>query len=181
MNDWAKWLEISGAGLDLLGIAVGAWYTASKWSEHVKRDADEQIVASLEPLRKVHIHDSSLGMGLNASLGIPQLKEESDPETGAEELLVERMSPHVDPFLDFIFKWGQRVSKKLKPLGWFRFILLAPFGLVFFALLLLLEALLLPLMIVGFFIDVDKDYRLRIIVLAFMLGTILEIIKAFIH
>lgn len=181
MNDWAKWLEVSGYGLDLLGIVVGAWYTASKWGERVKRDADEQLAASLEPPRKIHIYDPSPWMGLNAFPDIPYLKEEPDPETGAEELLAARMSPHVDPFLEFIFKWGERVFRKLSPLGWFRFILLAPFGLVFFALLLVLEALLLPLMILGFFIDVDKDYRLRLIVLAFMLGTILQIIKAFIH
>ena len=181
MSDWAKWLEVSSAGLDLLGIAVGAWYTASKWTERVNRHADEELAASLEQPRKVHIYNPSPKMGLNAFPAIPSLKEETDPETGAEELLVERMSPHVDPFLDFIFKGGEKMVKKLKPLGWLRFILLAPFGLVFFALLLLLEVLLLPLMIVGFFIDVDKDFRLRIILLAFMPGTILQIIKAFIH
>ena len=120
-------------------------------------------------------------MNLNTFPDIPPFKEEPVEETRAEELLAQRLAPLLDPFLNNFINWGVKVAQKLKSLGWLRFILLALPGLVFFALILLLEALLLPLILVGFLFDIDKDYRLRIIVLAFMVGTILQIIKAMIH
>jgi hypothetical protein len=43
-----------------------------------------------------------------------------------------------------------------------------------------IEVLLLPLAIVGYFFDIDNDFRLRLIVLAFVIGITLQIIKVMI-
>ena len=201
MSDWAKWLEISGYGLDLLGLAIGAWYTVSKWGDRVRSDNDKLLAGSLDQpskrpeqasppgtdlntlehsLRRKQ-QDSHFRMDVNTFPDIPPIKDEPVGETGAEDLLAARKVPLLDPFITNILDWGWRVAGKLKLLGWLRFVLLALPALVFFAFVLLLVALLLPLMILGYIFDIDKDYRLRIIVLAFMVGFILQTIKVMIH
>jgi hypothetical protein len=53
-----------------------------------------------------------------------------------------------------------------------------PLGLALSGLLVVLCALLLPFLIVGFLLDGDKNYRLRVVVLAFALGIALQITSA---
>ena len=201
MSDWAKWLEISGYGLELLGVVAGAWYIASKWGDRVRRDADKLLSSSYElPLKKhkttshsrVDLYtleqsyrqkqqDAYPGIESPPLPDIPPIKDDSLKETEEYELLAARLVPVLDPFITDFVSWGGRVAGKLKPLGWLRFVLLGLPALVFFALVLLLIVLLLPLAILDYLFDIDKDYRLRIIVLAFMLGAILQVIKAVLH
>jgi hypothetical protein len=202
VSEWAKWLEISGYGLELLGVMAGAWYIASKWRDRVRRDADKLLSGSYElpPKKpkttsshsKVDLYtleqsyrqkqqDAYPGIGPHPLPDIPPIKDDPLKETEAEDLLAARLAPVLDPFITDFINWGGRVAGKLKPLDWLRFVLLAPLGLVFFALVLLLVLLLLPLAIFGYLFDKDKDYRLRIVVLAFMLGAILQVIKAALH
>ena len=180
MIDWAKWLEISGLGMDILGVGIGGWYAGSKFAERVRRKADKKLPGSLQHAPKDHEANSSFGRNFDNFTNFSQSQADTDIETGAEELLGNRMAPWVDPFLDPILNWGLGIVDRLKPLGWLRIPLLAPLGLVVFALVAVLTVLLLPLAIVGYFFDIDDDFRLRLIVLAFVIGITLQIIKVMI-
>ena len=175
MSDWARWFEISGYGMDALGILMGAWYVASKFGERVQRDADEHLAESMREEPGMPARYSAMRI-----LGTPRHSEQ-EMEADAEELLTKRMSPFVDPFLDRMWEWGKRVARGLESLGWFRWIALAPLGLVFLLLFVLFMILLVPLGVVGYFFDLDNDVRLRVIVLAFLIGTILEVAKPLLH
>ena len=177
MVNWAKWLQISGYGLEILGAAVGGWYVTSKFSERVKKRADEGLISLSEPPREHETYSPS-GIYLNSVTHIPQRYADTDIETAPEELMSNRFSSLMDPLFNTMWNWGEKLAQKLKPLGWLRYPLLVALGLVFFALFCVWVGLLVPVMIVRYVIDPDIDFRLRIIVLVFGVGIILQIISA---
>jgi hypothetical protein len=163
VTDHVNWLEIAAAGMGLLGLAMTGWYTAAKYSDRVRADADRKLAYSVES-PKVRIF-----------LGQP---EEDDAATDAEEILGARMVRFNEPFLDSVAGWWRQLWRRLRPLGWLRVPVLVPASLALLTVYLVLCVLLLPLIVAGYLFDVDNDFRLRIIVLAFALGTAFEIMAA---
>ena len=159
------WLEIAAAGMGLLGLLTAGWYTAAKYRDRVQRSADAKLA----------LLDESSGIAL--LLGEPGVDKE-EPETGAEEIVGARLARLNEPFLDAIAGSGTQLWRRLGPLGLLRLPVLAVASLPLLALYLVLCALLLPLIVARYLFDLDQDFRLRIIVLAFAFGTALEIMAA---
>ena len=66
----------------------------------------------------------------------------------------------------------------MRSFGWFRVPLLAPIGLVLFVLFAVTCVIRLPAGAIGYLSDARNDFRLRIIVLAFGLGLVLQVLRA---
>ncbi|HTE87122.1 MAG TPA: hypothetical protein VK821_20615 [Dehalococcoidia bacterium] len=175
MTDGAKWLELAAGSMDLLGLVAAGWYVGSRYRERVFRDADRNLSffgesASTEGSSRASRPDSVLLTG--------QPMTEADEETDAEQLLAAGMARFQQPFLNTFFGWWERKWRSVATHGWPAIALLAPVGLVLLAAMLTLCALLLPLVAVRYLLDTGQDFRLRIIVLAFMLGIALQILGA---
>ena len=175
MTDSATWLELAAGGMDLLGIAVGSLYIGSRYRERVQAAADRNLLIPGEfsstagSFRQAR-PDSLLLTGEPAA--------EADEETGAEELLAADMARFQNPFLDTVVGWWERRWRSARTHGWPAVALLVPVGLVLLVAMLASCALLLPLVAVRYLLDTGHDFRLRIVVLAFMLGIALQILSA---
>jgi len=156
------WLEITAAGMGLLGLLMAGWYTTAKYRDRVQRSADARLALLDE--------SSGIALLLLGESGVN--KEES--ESGAEEIVGARLARLNEPLLDAIAGWGKQLRRRLGPLGLLRLPLLAVASLPLLALYLVLCALLLPLIVARYLFDLDQDFRLRIIVLAFAFGSALE-------
>lgn len=159
------WLEIAAAGMGLLGLLMAGWYTAAKYRDRVQRSADAKLA----------LLDESSGIAL--LLGESGVDKEQS-ETGPEEIVGARLARLNEPLLDVIAGWGKQLWRRLGPFGRLRLPLLAVASLPLLALYLALCALLLPLIVARYVFDLDQDFRLRIIVLAFAFGTALKIMAA---
>ena len=66
----------------------------------------------------------------------------------------------------------------MRSFGWLRVPLLAPIGLVLFVLFGATFVIRLPAVAVGYLLDARNNFRLRIVVLAFVLGLVLQVLRA---
>lgn len=66
----------------------------------------------------------------------------------------------------------------MRSFGWFRVPLLAPIGLVLFVLFAATCVIRLPAVAIGYLLDARNDFRLRIVVLTFALGLVLQVLRA---
>jgi hypothetical protein len=162
-----KWPELAAAGMGLLGLAMTGWYTAAKYGDRVRRKANSRLAL-----------DESPGMSLLSGPGLSALSlaPDDNSETGPEEILAARMERSSEPFLDAVAGWLTQLWVRLPRLGWLRIPVLALALLPLLALYSLLYVLLLPLIIAGYLFDLDQDFRLRVIVAAFAVGTAFEIV-----
>jgi hypothetical protein len=178
-----KFLELAADSMDLLGVTAAGWYLGAKYQDRARRDADRKLTA-LHQDRPRPFDEPPAAVSLLSEPGLSlgplsaDIAGDDDVETGAEELLAARIGRFGDPFFGIIVGWWQWIWRRLMFIGWLRVPLLAPVGLALFVLLIVLVALYLPFIIVGFLLDTDKDFRLRIIVLAFALGIGLQITNA---
>jgi hypothetical protein len=170
----ARGLELAAAGMDFLGIVAGGWYVAVRYRARVQRKADREFSSFGEsPATGLLFSPSRLDSGLlNGQPG------EEEVQTGAEELLTARMTRFQEPFLGIVWGWWERMWRSVRAFGWAAVPLLLPAGLVLLALVALWCALLLPLVVIGYLFDTGPDFRLRIVVLAFTLGIVLQILAA---
>lgn len=163
-----KLLGAAGDGMDIVAAVAGAWYVGAKFRERARRMADWNLTQGLDARP-----EAAAGPAKPRLLaGIPGADE--DAETGAEELLAARLARFGDP----VARRVERCWRWLAPLGWFRFVVALPLGVTLFGLLMLVCAVLAPVLIAGFLLDSDKDYRLRIVVAAFAVGIALQITSA---
>jgi hypothetical protein len=160
------WLELAAAGMGFAGLAVGGWYVGAKYVERVRRQADARLATLDEP------------PDMAAQLARPGRDASEDDETGAEELISAGMGWFADPFLGAAGRWWRRLRSVLRPAGWLGAPFLALAALAWLALFLALTALLLPVTVARFLLDSDRDFRIRLIVLAFVFGAALEITAA---
>ncbi|TVZ00467.1 hypothetical protein EAS64_38260 [Trebonia kvetii] len=170
MAEHAKLLELAGSGLDLLGLAAGCWYVATRYRERVIADADRNLsfgasVSVTDPVSEAR-PDILLLRGESGA--------ETDEETDAEGLL----APQMAESLGLIFRWWERGWRNARTVGWPAVVLCAPVGLVLLAAALVWSALLLPVVTVRYLSDTGKDFRLRIAVLAFAAGIVTQILGA---
>jgi hypothetical protein len=159
----ADWLELAAAGMDFAGLAMGGWYVGAKYGERVRRQADAHPAMLDEP------------PDIAVQLARPGRDAGDDSETGAEELIGSGMAWFADPFLGAAGPWWRRLRSGLQPAGWLGAPFLALAALAWLAMFLTLTALQLPVTVARFLLDSDRDFRLRLIVLAFVFGTALEI------
>jgi hypothetical protein len=199
MPDRAGWLELAASGMDVAALAAAGWYLLARSIERDRRAADRRLAAFSE-LKKNYGRDSREGdrslpgfypstVGpdarqslLNMTLPADRLEDRGGEGTEAEDLLVARMLQSDPPFLtrifDAVFGWWERIWRGMRSFGWFRIPLLAPIGLVLFALAGATCVIRLPAVAIGYLLDARNDFRLRIIVLAFALGLVLQVLRA---
>jgi hypothetical protein len=167
-----KLLAFGGDAMDLAGGVIGAWYLGAKYHQRIRRKADRQLAQALDT------SPAAAGPGMMLGLLGPDGPPDEEGETGAEELLAARLAALGAPVAGLVEKWWQRLWRKLKRFGRLRLVLGIPLGLVLLGPLMVLCAVVLPFLIVGFLLDGGKDYRLRIIVLAFAVGICLQVTSA---
>jgi hypothetical protein len=149
--------------MSIAGLAMGGWYAGAKYAERVRRRADAQLAMLDEP------------PGMAIQLGGPGRDTGEDSETGAEELIGSEMAVFADPVLGAAGRWWRRLRSWLLPAGWLGAPFLALAALAWLALFLALTVLLLPVTVARFLLDGNRDFRLRLVVVAFVFGTALEI------
>jgi hypothetical protein len=82
------------------------------------------------------------------------------------------------------FPWGVATGslgwlwRRLALLGWLRLAVAVPFALALFVVGSALLCVVLPFAIAGFLLHSGKDFRLRIVVLAFAAGICLEVVSS---
>jgi len=106
----------------------------------------------------------------------PADDEETEPE--AEKLLVAKLTRFSDPLFGLATGSLEWLWRRLALLGWLRLAVAVPLALVLFGVGSVLYCVMLPFAIVGFLFDSGKDFRLRIIVLAFAAGICLQLLGA---
>ncbi len=99
-------------------------------------------------------------------------------ETDPEKLLVAKLTPFTEPLFDVATGPLEWLWRRLAFLGWLRLAVAVPFALVLFGVGCVLIGVMLPFAIVGFLFDSGKDFRLRLIMLAFAAGISLEFLSA---
>lgn len=110
------------------------------------------------------------------STGPANDEEEIEPE--AEKLLMAKLAAFTD------FLWGVATGllgwlwRRFALLGWLRLAVAVPFALALFVVGSALVCVALPFAISGFLLDSGKDFRLRIVMLAFMAGICLEVVSS---
>jgi hypothetical protein len=166
-------LALGGDAMDIVGGVAGAWYLGAKYQQRVRRQADRQLAQALDTRPA-----AAAGPGMMLDLLGPDGLADEEGETGTEELLAARLAGLGAPVADLVEHWRERLWHKLARFGRCRLVVGILLGLVLLAPLMALCAVVLPFLIVGFLFDGDKDYRLRIIVLAFALGTCLQVTSA---
>jgi hypothetical protein len=149
-----KLLALAGDGMDIVGVIVGAWYVSAKYQQRIRTVADRQLAQGLgaRPAAEPSGPGSILGI-----LGAGAAADE-DIETGAEELLAARLARFGEPVVGLVEGWWEWLWRKLAPLGWLRLVVSVPLGLALLGMLMVLCAILLPFLIVGFLLDRDRDY-----------------------
>jgi hypothetical protein len=75
-------------------------------------------------------------------------------------------------------EWWERIWDGMRSFGWLRVPLLVPIGLALFVLFAAACVIRLPAVAVGYLLDARNDFRLRIIVLAFAVGLVLQVLRA---
>jgi hypothetical protein len=160
------WIELAAAGMSFAGLAMAGWYTGAKYAERVRRRADAQLAMLDEP---PEMAVQLLGSGWDA---------DDESETGPEELIGSEMAWFADPVLAAAGRRWRRLRSGLRPAGWLGAPFLALAALAWLVLFLALTVLLLPVTVAKFLLNGNRDFRLRLIVLAFVFGTALEITAA---
>jgi hypothetical protein len=109
------------------------------------------------------------------SLGLAD-DEVADPDP--EKLLGAKMERFTEPLFDLATGPLEWLWRRLAFLGWLRLAVAVPFALVLFGVGCVLIGVMLPFAIIGFLNDSGKDFRLRLIVLAFAAGISLQFLSA---
>jgi hypothetical protein len=199
MPDRAGWLELAASGMDVAALAAAGWYLVVRSIERDRRSANRRL-AEFNELKNRFERDSGdadrslpdfypslVGPDarqslLNMTLPADSLEDRGGEGTEAEELLAARMLKSDQPFLTSIFDavlgWWERIWRDMRSFGWFRVPLLAPIGLVLFVLFAATCVIRLPVVAIGYLFDTRSDFRLRIVVLAFALGLVLQVLRA---
>ncbi len=199
MPDRAGWLELAASGMDVAALAAAGWYLVVRSIERDRRSANRRL-AEFNELKKRFERDNgdadhslpdfypslvspdACQSLLNMTLPADPLEDRGGEGTEAEELLAARMLKSDQPFLtsifDAVFGWWERIWRDMRSFGWFRVPLLAPIGLVLFVLFAATCVIRLPVVAVGYLFDARNDFRLRIVVLAFALGLVLQVLRA---
>jgi hypothetical protein len=99
-------------------------------------------------------------------------------EPDPEKLLMTELDPITEPLFDLATGPLEWLWRRLAFLGWLRLAVAVPLALVLFGVGCVLIAVMLPFAIIGFLFDRGKDFRLRIIVLAFAAGISLQFLSA---
>jgi hypothetical protein len=216
-------LQLAGYGTDVIGAAVGGWYTSAKILERSMKMDTRQVALDLMEPSSTAARLSGPALGADGDeepgpkgdglLGV-MLRQAGQPSPAAGLLAVgpvpgplvpgslipgplsagsaedEEIEPEAEKLLgatlagfgDWLFGlatgWLGWLWQKLAVLGWLRLAVAVPFALVLFGVGSALFGVVLPFAIIGFLLDSDKDFRLRIIVLAFAAGICLEIVSA---
>ena len=152
MVNWSVWLDRAGYGMEILGLLVASSYVVSKLKERT--------------------------MWISLAKDSTQFGGRENLVTDPVELSGRWLSRFLEPYLAHFWEFGEKMVRKLKPLGWLRFPVLAPLGIVFFLLFSVLAVFLLPLAVARYLLNFDNDLRLRIIVATFALGITLQIVAA---
>lgn len=106
------------------------------------------------------------------------LADDKVTEPDPEKLLVAKLAPFTEPLFDLATGPLEWLWRRLAFLGWLRLAVAVPFALVLFGVGCVLIGVMLPFAIIGFLFDSGKDFRLRIIVLAFAAGISLQLLSA---
>ena len=197
MSDRARWLELAAYGTDGISFAAAGWYLFARSVERDRRSANRRLAEFNELKKRVERNpaDRSLSDSGRSPAGpetrqpLPditllagRLEDRGGEGIEAEELLAARMlkfdKPFLDPVLDAVLGWWGQIWRRMGILGWFRVPMLAPAGLVLFALVAVIFVILLPVAAIGYLLDGGNDFRLRIVVLVFALGLVLQAIRA---
>lgn len=102
--------------------------------------------------------------------------EVTDPDP--EKLLMAKLAPLTEPLFDFATGPLGWLWRRLAFLSWFRLAIAVPFALALFVVGCVLIGVMLPFAIIGFLFDSGKDFRLRLIILAFAAGISLQFLSA---
>jgi len=199
MPDRAGWLELAASGMDVAALAASGWYLFARSIERDRRSANRRL-AELNELKKRPEQDSGNADRnlrdlyrspagpdarqplLNMVPAVGRQEDRGGEGTEPEDLLTARMLQSGPPFLapvsDAVLGWWERIRRGMRSFGWFRVPLLAPIGLVLFVLFAVTCVIRLPAGAIGYLSDARNDFRLRIIVLAFGLGLVLQVLRA---
>jgi hypothetical protein len=161
-----KALDLAGIGMDCLAAVAAGLYTSAKFADQIRKTDDEK-----RAMRS--------GTAVGPAAWSPGATADDDVEPDAEKLLLSwENSRFKDRYTDMLMGWGERIWDKLGFLGWAGIPLFIPAVLVLIVLATPWVLLRLPFLIVGFALDRDNDFRLRIIVLSFGLGLCLQFASA---
>lgn len=200
MPDRAGWFELAATGMDAAALAAAGWYLFARSFERDRRAANRRL-AEFNELKKRYARDSGdadrnlppdfyrspVGPEaheslLNMTLPADPLEDRGGEGTEAEELLTARMLRSEPPFLtslnDAVLEREERIRHRMRAFGWLRAPLLTPIGLVCYVLFGVTCIIRLPAVAIGYLLDTRNDFRLRIVVLAFALGLVLQILRA---
>jgi hypothetical protein len=170
------WPDLASLGLGLLAVALGAWYVvASQWERQRRYTADKWPIGiaysgGLNPGQPVGHSDLSHTL---AELAAPQPGEAEEP-TGAEEILAASPGPVADGLVGAA---ANLVAGTLRATGGHRWIQLAATACVVLFLTCLAVALSIPLLLVmgfAYVSDSTHDFRLRVIVVLFLVDIALQ-------
>jgi hypothetical protein len=106
------------------------------------------------------------------------LADDEVAEPDPEKLLGAKLAPFTEPLFDWSVRPLEWLWRRLAFLGWLRLAVAVPFALVLFGVGCVLIGVMLPFAIIGFLFDSGKDFRLRLIVLAFAAGISLQFLSA---
>jgi uncharacterized protein (TIGR03086 family) len=104
VTDGATWLELAAGGMDLLGVAAGSWYVASRYRERVLADSDHKLLILGE--------STSTPGSLTASVPDPRSAAGDDP-LGAWRAARADMMAALDPAAlarPVPQPWGESIS-----------------------------------------------------------------------
>jgi|1186.fasta_scaffold143959_3 hypothetical protein len=145
------WLDLTGLGLEVLAVALGAWVAVDNWLERVRRSQENQPAGAWTQV------------------------DEAEEPTGAEEILAAFAGPVVDRITDADAKL---VARTRRATGDHRGIQLASIVCVRMLLTCLVLVLFLPLLlavVVGYVCDSRSDSRLRLVVVLFAVGIAIQV------
>src|SRR5262249_54054965 len=106
------------------------------------------------------------------------LADDEVAEPDPEKLLMAKLAPFTEPLFDWATGPLEWLWRRLAFLGWLRLAVAVPFALVLFGVGCVLIGVMLPFAIIGFLLASGKDFRVRLIVLAFAAGISLQFLSA---